>query len=70
MTALRAIDLDTFFRPRSVVVLGASDTPNKPTSAMTRQIRTWADQFGATFHPVNPNRDTVDGLACYSSIEE
>src|SRR5436190_1189748 len=56
-------DLDTFFRPRSVAVLGASDTPNKPTSAMTRKIRAWSEQFGATFHPVNPNRDSVDGLA-------
>jgi acyl-CoA synthetase (NDP forming) len=63
-------DLDAFFRPRSVAVLGASDTPNKPTSAMTRKIRAWADQFGATFHPVNPNRESVDGLACYDSIAE
>jgi acyl-CoA synthetase (NDP forming) len=70
VTALRAIDLDTFFRPRSVVVLGASDTPNKPTSAMTRKIRAWSEQSGATFHPVNPNRETVDGLACYQSIDE
>jgi acyl-CoA synthetase (NDP forming) len=67
---LRAIDLDRFFRPRSVVVLGASDTPNKPTSAMTRKIRAWADQFGATFHPVNPNRDEVDGVPCVPSIED
>ena len=68
MAALRAIDLDTFFRPRSVVVLGASDTPNKPTSAMTRKIRAWSDQFGAAFHPVNPNRETVDGIPCFQSI--
>src|SRR5205085_621708 len=54
VTALRAIDLDTFFRPRSVAVIGASDTPNKPTSAMTRKIRAWSEQFGADFHPVNP----------------
>jgi acyl-CoA synthetase (NDP forming) len=70
VAGLRAIDLDTFFRPRSVVVLGASDTPNKPTSAMTRKIRAWSEQFGASFHPVNPNRETVDGLPCHSSIDE
>src|SRR5438105_15049158 len=64
------LDRDTFFPPRSVAVLGASDTPNKPTSAMTRKIRAWSEQFGATFHPVNPNRDSVDGLACVASIEE
>ena len=70
MAALRALDLDRFFRPRAVAVLGASDTPNKPTSAMTRKIRAWSEQFGATFHPVNPNRDTVDGLACVPSIDD
>src|SRR4051794_22494267 len=67
---VRALDLDTFFRPRSVAVLGASDTPNKPTSAMTRKIRAWSEQFGAAFHPVNPNRDAVDGVPCVSSIDD
>src|SRR3954453_5655980 len=66
----RGVDLDTFFRPRTVAVLGASDTPNKPTSAMTRKIRAWSEQFGADFFPVNPNRDSVDGLACFASMDD
>src|SRR5204863_4502304 len=65
-----AADLDTFFRPRTVAVLGASDTPNKPTSAMTRKIRAWSEQFGAAFFPVNPNREQVDGLPCFASIND
>jgi acyl-CoA synthetase (NDP forming) len=65
-----AAALDTFFRPRTVAVLGASDTPNKPTAAMTRKIRAWSEQFGAEFHPVNPNRDSVDGVPCFRSIDE
>jgi acyl-CoA synthetase (NDP forming) len=69
-TALRQVDLDRFFRPQSVVVLGASDTEGKPTSAMTRKLRAWADQFGATVHYVNPNRATVDGLPCHRSIAD
>lgn len=69
-TALRELDLDRFFRPRSVAVVGASDTAGKPTSAMTRKIRAWSETFGASFFPVNPNRDTVDGLACLKSITE
>src|SRR3954470_7612451 len=68
--ALRDLDLDSFFRPKSVAVLGASDTAGKPNSAMTRKIRAWAEQFGAAFHPVNPNRETVDGLACYDTFAE
>src|SRR3954469_24661706 len=65
-----AADLDSFFHPRSVAVLGASDTPNKPTSAMTRKIRAWSEQFGAAFHPVNPNRESVDGVPCHQSIDD
>src|SRR3954468_5347369 len=65
-----AADLDTFFGPRTVACAGASDTPNKPTSAMTRKIRAWSEQFGAAFHPVNPNRESVDGVPCFRSMEE
>ena len=68
--ALRDLDLGTFFRPRSVAVLGASDSTGKPTAAMTRKIRAWADAAGADFYPVNPNRDTVDGLPCFDSMAE
>ncbi len=68
--ALRELDLDDFFRPRSVAVIGASDTPAKPTSAMTRKIKAWAEHFGATIHPVNPNRDTVFDIACHKDIAD
>jgi acyl-CoA synthetase (NDP forming) len=69
-SGLRDLDLDTFFRPRSVAVLGASDAPGKPTSAMTRKIMQWADYFGASIHAVNPNRDEVYGLPCHPSIDD
>jgi acyl-CoA synthetase (NDP forming) len=51
-------------------VLGASDTQGKPTSAMTRKIRAWAERWGAAVYYVNPNRDTVDGLPCHRSVDE
>ena len=70
VTGRMTADLDSFFHPRTVVVLGASDTPNKPTSAMTRKIRAWSEQFGAAFFPVNPNREQVDGLPCFASIND
>src|SRR5688572_8570599 len=68
--ALRDIDLDPFFRPKSVAIVGASDTPKKPTSAMTRKLRTWCEAAGASMYPVNPNRDDVDGQKCYRSIHD
>ena len=67
---LREVDLQRFFRPSSVLVLGASDTAGKPTSAMTRKITEWAARWGAAVHYVNPNRDTVNGHPCHRSVDE
>lgn len=65
---MRSVDLDVFFHPRTVAVVGASDTRGRPTTAMTRKVRAWAEKSGAAIYPVNPNRDVVDGLACVPSI--
>jgi acetate---CoA ligase (ADP-forming) len=69
-TALRDLDLDTFFRPASVAVIGASDTPRRPNSAMFAKIKGWAEEAGAAVYPVNPNRPEVAGLACYPSVAD
>ncbi len=67
-TRLRGVDLDTFFRPKRVVVIGASDTARRPATNMWRKLRAWAEVFGATVAPVNPGRTELDGLTCYPSI--
>ena len=66
--APRSIDLARFFRPRSVAVVGASDTEGKPNTGVWRRLLAWSGEVGATVHPVNPNRDTVDGLPAYKSV--
>lgn len=69
-TQLRDVDLGGFFRPRTVAVIGASDTPRKPNTAMWRKLRAWGENFGATVYPVNPNRETLDGVTCYKTIAD
>ncbi|MBA3652967.1 MAG: acetate--CoA ligase family protein [Actinobacteria bacterium] len=69
-TQLRDLDLDRFFKPKRVVVVGASDTERKPNTALWRKVRTWGEARGAEVFPVNPNRETLDGLPCASSIHE
>ena len=69
-TALRDVDLEHFFTPRSVAVIGASDTPRRPNTAMWRKIRAKAESTGAQVYPVNPNRESVDDLPCYPSIAD
>ena len=63
-TALRSIDLETFFRPKRVAVVGASDANARPNTALTQKITVWAEEQGATVYFVNPNRPTSpDGPA-------
>ncbi|HVN51414.1 MAG TPA: CoA-binding protein, partial [Acidimicrobiales bacterium] len=69
-TRLRDVDLDTFFRPRTVAVVGASDTAGRPATNMWRKLRDWADTFGATVTPVNPKRTELDALACVPTIHD
>ncbi|MFD9477831.1 MULTISPECIES: acetate--CoA ligase family protein [Streptomyces] len=63
-------DLDRFFRPESVAVIGASDTEGRPNTGITRQLIAWAERVGARIHPVHPTRPTVFGLACHASVAD
>lgn len=67
-TALRELDLDVFFHPKSVAVIGASDAGRRPNTAMWRKIRAWGENAGADVYPVNPTKDEVDGVRCFASI--
>ncbi|GAA2242420.1 acetate--CoA ligase family protein [Streptomyces indiaensis] len=61
-------DLDRFFRPRSVAVIGASDTEGRPNTGITRQLVDWAERVGARLHPVHPGRPAVFGIPCSPSV--
>ena len=61
-------DLDRFFRPESVAVIGASDAEGRPNTGITRQLMAWAGRVGARLHPVHPTRTTVFGAPCFPSI--
>ncbi|WP_327709524.1 acetate--CoA ligase family protein [Streptomyces sp. NBC_00464] len=63
-------DLDRFFRPESVAVIGASDTDGRPNTGITRQLIAWAERVGARLYPVHPTRETVFGRACAASVAD
>lgn len=67
---LRDVDLDTFLHPSTVVVIGASEAPGKPNSAMTLRIKQWADAHGASFFPVHPVHESVLGVRCFRSVDD
>ncbi|MFG2979777.1 acetate--CoA ligase family protein [Streptomyces sp. NPDC048258] len=61
-------DLDRFFRPESVAVIGASDAEGRPNTGITRQLIAWAQRVGARIHPVHPTRESVFGLPCAATV--
>ncbi len=61
-------DLDRFFRPESVAVIGASDAEGRPNTGITRQLIAWARRGGARIHPVHPTRPSVFGLPCHPTV--
>ncbi|MFI7099907.1 acetate--CoA ligase family protein [Streptomyces sp. NPDC050161] len=63
-------DLDRFFRPASVAVIGASDTEGRPNTGITRQLIAWSERVGARLHPVNPGRRSVFGLPCHAAVAD
>jgi len=69
-TAMRQVDLDRFFSPSSLVVIGASDTPGRPNTLITSRLQAWATRRGAIFVPVNPNRDAVNAVACAATVAD
>lgn len=61
-----ASSLDTLFRPRSVAILGASDDANRISGRPLRYLLEGG--FKGEIYPVNPNRQTVQGLKAYPSL--
>ena len=60
--------LDFFHRPASVAIVGASDDPEKIGGRPLRYLR--ESGYAGTVVPVNPRRDSVQGLATVPRLEE
>jgi acetate---CoA ligase (ADP-forming) len=60
--------LDAILRPRSVAVIGASNTPGKYGHEILKNIKEGG--FQGTIYPINPKAETILSLSCYPSIGE
>lgn len=60
--------LDALFRPRSVAILGASDDPTRISGRPVRYLIEGG--FKGAIYPVNPNRETVQGLKAYKALAD
>ena len=61
-------DLELFFSPKSIAVIGAS--PEKSTIRGRLLDNLISNGYRGTIYPVNPSHDKVQGLKAYSSIED
>jgi acetyltransferase len=59
-------NLDYFFAPRSVAVIGASDKPHSVGATLLRNLVEGG--FKGAIYPVNPRHDTLAGLSSYPSV--
>jgi acyl-CoA synthetase (NDP forming) len=68
--ALRDVDLDAFLHPKTIAVIGASQRPARPNTAMTNKFAAWAKANRAEFFPVSPNYDEIHGHKVYESLAD
>jgi acyl-CoA synthetase (NDP forming) len=63
-----SVDLTGLFRPRSIAVVGASRTPDRPGGKVIRALQ--RNGFGGPVYPVNPAGGEIDGLPVMRSLDD
>ncbi len=66
LEAAKAAELETFFYPESIAVIGASQNALKPNGIPLYLLNMFG--FEGDVYPVNPKYENVGGLKCYPSI--
>jgi acyl-CoA synthetase (NDP forming) len=59
-------NLQALLSPRSVAVIGASDNPDKIGGRPVDYLMRFG--FAGSVYPINPSRQTVQGLVCYPNL--
>lgn len=65
---VRGRPLDVFFAPRTVAVIGATETPGSVGRTVLHNLV--ASPFGGTVFPVNPRRGSVLGIKAYPRVTD
>lgn len=61
-------ELKPLFSPRSIAIIGASNTPGKWGNDMV--IRPLQSSFRGPIYPINPRADEIAGLKAYANIKD
>jgi acyl-CoA synthetase (NDP forming) len=65
-----SVDLDLFFHPRTIALIGATDDKRKAGYALFRKIVERSEREGTKVYPVNPRIEEIDGIKSYPSLAE
>jgi predicted CoA-binding protein len=68
--ALRPIDWEALMAPKTVAVVGATDTEGTQQRAQWVQVHERLSARGATVVPVHPTKPDILGTKAYASITE
>lgn len=68
MKRAKMSDLDMFFYPRSVAIIGASADPKKAGNALVKNYLDYG--FKGELFPINPKEEEILGLKAYHSLKE
>jgi len=60
-------NLDGFFKPKSIAVIGASRTPGSLGKMFIESVVKY--KYTGQLFPVNPKADQIDGIPCFPTIE-
>jgi acyl-CoA synthetase (NDP forming) len=60
--------IEKLFRPKSVAIIGASANPAKTAGRPLRFLRKYG--FSGNIWPVNPQSSEIDGVPCFSSVDD
>jgi len=60
--------LETFFKPNSIAVVGASKNPTKIGHAALKNIL--ISDYQCKLYPINPDEDEILGLKCYKRLTD
>ncbi|MFX1374649.1 MAG: acetate--CoA ligase family protein [Promethearchaeota archaeon] len=58
-------DISFFFEPKTIAIIGASETPGKVGNTVTNNIK---NTFSGKIFPINPKADEVCEIPCFKSI--
>jgi acetyl coenzyme A synthetase (ADP forming)-like protein len=61
-------DLNNFFSPESIAIIGASSKPGKIGHELVKNVSQY--EFKGRIYPVNPKAGSILGLKCYPSITD